>query len=144
MILLDANLLLYASVSDFSQHTRARRWFEDQVNGLARVGLPWMSLVAFLRISTNARVFPRPLPIEDAWSRVVEWLNIPVVWTPTETDRHAEVFGTLLRAAGATDNVVPDAHLAAIAIEHGLVLCSTDRDFARFRGLRWENPLQPD
>ena len=142
MILVDANLLLYATVADFPQHRRARSWLEDRLNGRPRVALPWASLLAFLRIATNARVFPRPLPIADAWRRVSEWLEAPVVWTPTETERHGEILGDLLVGSAAGDNLVPDAHLAALAIEHGLTLCSTDRDFSRFRGLRWENPLE--
>ncbi len=143
MILVDANLLLYATVSDFPQHGRARTWLEERLNGRPRVGLPWVSLVAFLRIATNARIFPRPFAIADAWQRVGAWLAIPVVWIPTETDRYAEILGDLLLATASTNELVPDAHLAALAIEHGLTLCSTDRDFSRFRGLRWENPLEP-
>lgn len=141
MILLDANLLLYATVSDFAQHAAARVWFDAQLNAAHRVGLPWVSLLAFVRISTNPRIFPRPLSIADAWRRVEGWLDLDTVWIPEPTERHREILARLLREASGLSRVVPDAHLAAIAIGHGLVLCSTDGDFARFDGLRWENPL---
>lgn len=141
MILVDANLLLYAKIADLPQHERAASWLEGQVRAASRIGLPWVSLVAFLRISTNARVFSRPLPVARAWEQVEEWLALPGVWVPEPTEQHGAVFGKLLRSAGATANLVPDAHLAAIALEHGLEVCSTDADFARFPGLRWRNPL---
>lgn len=141
MILIDANLLLYATISDYEKHAAARRWLEGRLNAPARVGLPWPSLLAFVRIATNARLFPRPLSVAEAWSRVVGWLALPNVWIPTETDQHAEILGSLLVEAGASGNLVPDAHLAALAIEHGLTLCSSDRDFTRFPSLRFENPI---
>lgn len=103
--------------------------------------MPWQSLVAFMRLSTNRRMFERPQTIAAAWSQVEEWLDRDVVWVPTPADRHREILGQLLQVAGQAD-LVPDAHLAALAIEHGLTLCSTDGDFARFPGLRWEDPLR--
>lgn len=139
MILLDANLLIYAHVESFSQHTSARAWLDARLSGGGRVGLPWPSLLAFLRIVTNPRVFERPEPMRDAWRQVEAWLDIDTAWIPEATERHREVIGHLL-ADGA--NLVPDAHLAALSIEHGLILCSTDGDFARFPGLRWQNPLK--
>ena len=141
MILLDANLLLYAHVSSFPQHVQARDWLDAQLSGNGPVGLPWPSLVAFLRIVTNPRVFERPEPMAEAWRQVHAWLDAEVVWIPQPTERHREVLGTLLTAAGVHANLVPDAHLAALAIEHGLLLCSTDGDFGRFTDLRWQNPL---
>jgi toxin-antitoxin system PIN domain toxin len=141
MILVDANLLVYAKVLGFPQHEPARRWLDDRLNGVERVGLPWPSLLAFLRLVTNPRVFERPLAPREAWSQVVEWLAQPTVWVPQPTERHHLVLGDLLSTTNVTANLVPDAHLAALAIEHGLVLCSSDGDFARFHGLRWENPL---
>lgn len=141
VILVDANLLLYATITDYSQHPDARQWLEAQLNAPARVGLPWVSLLAFLRIATNARLFPRPLAIGDAWSRVAEWLALPNVWVPTETDRHATILEDLLIQTASSAELVSDAHLAALAIGHGLTLCSTDRDFSRFHGVRRENPL---
>ncbi len=141
MILVDANLLLYARVSDFPQHEAARRWLDGRLNGPTRVGLPWPSLLAFVRLVSNPRSFRAPLLPADAWRQVEEWRGCPVAWTPEPTERHGEVLSRLLGQVGGRANLVPDAHLAALAMEHGLVLCSTDGDFARFPGLRWENPL---
>ncbi|MDX2171008.1 MAG: TA system VapC family ribonuclease toxin [Deltaproteobacteria bacterium] len=141
MILVDANLLLYATISDFEQHAAARDWLDARLNAPARVGLPWPSLLAFVRISTNARVFPRPLAVSVAWRRVTTWLDLPNVWTPEPTERHRELLDAFLTGPAGSSKLVSDAHLAAIAVSHGLLLCSTDGDFARFRPLRWENPL---
>jgi len=142
VILVDANLLLYAKICGYPQHSRAREWLDSKLNGSHRVGLPWPSLLAFLRISTNPRVFECPLPLGDAWQQVRSWLDLPKVWVPLATDRHAEVLEGVLADGEAGGNLVPGCHLAALAIEHGLVLCSADRDFSRFRDLRWENPLR--
>ena len=141
MILVDANLLVYAQVNSFAQHDAACGWLDAQLNGSSPVGLPWHSLFAFLRIVTNPRVFQRPESRVDAWKQVAAWLDCEVAWIPEPTDRHREVLGSLLAGAGMQANLVPDAHLAALAIEHGLILCSTDGDFGRFLNLRWENPL---
>jgi uncharacterized protein len=141
LILVDANLLVYAKVEDFPQHVASRTWLEGRLNGHTRVGLPWASLLAFVRLVTNPRIFDRPLPVGEAWTQVEEWLALPKVWVPLPTPQHADVLARLIHATGATGNVIPDAHLAAVAIEHGLVVCTTDGDFARFPGLRWENPL---
>jgi toxin-antitoxin system PIN domain toxin len=141
VILLDANLLIYAHVSSFPQHAPARSWLDAQLNGSGPVGLPWPSLVAFLRIVTNPRVFERPEPMADAWRQVHTWLEADVVWIPQPTERHREVLETLLTTADVQANLVPYAHLTALAIEHGLLLCSTDGDFGRFTDLRWQNPL---
>jgi toxin-antitoxin system PIN domain toxin len=141
LILVDANLLLYASISTFSQHEPSRDWLDDRLTGDARVGLPWASLLAFLRIATNPRVFERPLPMSRASEQVEAWLSCDVAWIPAPTQRHTSILRRLLNAPGVYGNLVPDAHLAAMAIEHGLELCSTDGDFARFEGLRWSNPL---
>ena len=141
MILVDANLLVYAHVESFPQHPQARSWLDDRLSGTGAVGLPWASLLTFLRIVTNPRVFERPEPISDAWRQVEAWLDVESVWTPSPGERHRAVLASLLAPGGLAANLVPDAHLAALAIEHGLVLCSTDGDFARFSGLRWRNPL---
>jgi toxin-antitoxin system PIN domain toxin len=140
-MLVDANLLLYAALEDFTQHRAAREWLDSQLNGPRRVGLPWPALLAFVRITTNARLFTSPLSTATAWNQVCDWLSCPVVWVPGPGDRHAEILGDLLVASKATGNLVPDAHLAALALEHGLTLCSTDRDFAAFAGLSWIDPL---
>ena len=141
MILIDANLLVYAHVRSFPQHARARDWLDTQLSRGAPVGLPWPSLLAFLRLVTNPRVFQQPEPMTSAWRQVVAWLGAEGAWIPQPTDRHREVLGALLAAASVHANLVPDAHLAALAIEHGLLLCSADGDFARFHELRWLNPL---
>jgi toxin-antitoxin system PIN domain toxin len=141
VILVDANILLYACNSATDQHTESRNWLDAKLNGTAPVGLPWTSVLAFLRIATNPRAFRRPLTIAAAWDQVSNWLSAETVWTPEPTERHREVFGQLLALPGIYGNLAPDAHLAALAIEHGLTLCSTDGDFARFPGLTWLNPL---
>jgi len=141
VILVDANILIYAHVASFSQHESARSWLDAQLNGSAGVGFPWHSLLGFLRLVTNQRVFQHPEPMEEAWRQVTEWLDCQVAWVPQPTERHREILGALLVDAGAHANLVPDAHLAALAIEHGLLLCSTDAHFARFPALRWQNPL---
>jgi len=141
VILVDANLLVYAHVASFQQHETAREWLDGKLNGAAPVGLPWESLLAFLRLVTNPRVFEHPEPAAAAWDQVAAWLDCANVWIPLPTENHRRVLGELLSATRANANLVPDAHLAALAIEHGLVLCSADGDFARFPGLRRENPL---
>jgi hypothetical protein len=141
LILVDANLLVYAHNRSFSQHDRARAWLDARLNGTTPVGLPWPSLLAFIRLMTNPRVLERPRSCTEAWSQAEAWLECPPVWIPLPTERHREVLGGLLRDAGTRASLVSDAHLAALALEHGLTLCSTDGDFARFPGLRWDNPL---
>ena len=141
MILVDANLLVYAHVDGFAEHGAARSWLDEQLSGTAGVGLPWVSLTAFLRLVTNPRVFERPESTGDAWRQVTDWLASDSAWIPEPTERHAEVLGTQLSVPGVLGNLVPDAHLAALAIEHGLELCSTDGDLARFPDLRWTNPI---
>ena len=141
MILLDANILLYARVESFEQHATARAWLDEQLNGITGVGIPWPTLLAFVRLISNRRVFERPLETKAAWLQVEQWLDCRPVWTPAPTERHREVMSSLVPSIGNRPNLVPDAHLAALAIENGLKLCSTDGDFARFPGLTWENPL---
>ena len=142
MRLVDANLLVYARVSSFPQHQAARSWLDGMLNGVDPLGLPWPSLLAFVRLVSNPRVFERPESISDAWQQVVIWLSASPVWIPRATDRHLEILSGLLDIGGLRSNHVPDAHVSALAIEHGLLLCSTDDDFARIPGLNWENPLQ--
>ena len=142
MILVDANLLVYAHVASFPLHERARTWLDDRINAAAPVGLPWPSLLAFVRIVSNPRVFDRPVAVSAAWRQVESWLATRSVWVPLPTERHQQVLAPLMTNAEGRANLVPDAHLAALAMEHGLVLCSTDGDFARFDGLEWQNPLR--
>jgi len=133
--LVDANESLYSQFVDFPQRVATRTWLESEMNSRGRVGIPWQSTLAFLRLSTNPRIFRRPLDVVAAWQKVTEWLEHPRVWIPEPGGGHAAILGPLLERARASANLVPDAHLAALAIEHGLTLCSADSDFARFPGL---------
>lgn len=141
MILIDANLLVYAFVADLEQHSAARSWLDATLNDPTPVGLPWPSLLSFTRLVSNPRVFSKPVPVARAWRQVEEWLGRPSAWIPTPTERHADTLRTLMPVVDRS-HLVPDAHLAALAIEHGLILCSTDGDFARFPSLRWTNPIR--
>lgn len=140
-MLVDANVLLFAVLERSAFHERARRWLADALSGPRRVGLPWFSLSAFLRIATNPRATDPALSPEEAWSTVEDWLASPNVWIPGPTERHAEVLGRFVRRYQLGGNLITDAQLAALAVEHGLILCSADTDFARFDEIRWENPL---
>ena len=142
MILIDANLLVYAHVSSLPQHLTAVSWLDTQFKANAIVGIPWQSLLSFARLVTNPRIFERPLPIQSAWKQVENWLNCPTVRTLVPGDRYREILGNLMRTSVDRANLIPDAQLAALAIENGFVLYSTDRDFARFPGLQWRNPLE--
>lgn len=106
------------------------------------MGLPWASLLGFLRSITNPLIFERPRSLTDAWGQVKSWLDCDPAWIPGPTEKHRQVLEPLLAMIGSRSNLVPDAHLAALALEHGLILCSTDGDFARFQTLRWEDPLR--
>lgn len=141
MILVDANLLLYAKIRDFPQHDAARAWLDERLNDVTGVGLPWQSLLAFVRLASNPRIFQRPLPASKAWAQVEAWLSCRNAWVPEPTQRHREILRSLLQSIGNRSNLIPDAHLAALAMEYGLILCSSDADFARFDGLRWRNPI---
>ena len=140
MILVDANLLIYAATT-CPQQERAREWLDGQLNSSIRTGLPWSSLLAFLRVATNRRLYNRPWPVDAAWEQVKDWLALPNVWVPLPTNQHPHALARMLGAAGDGGDLISDAHLAALAVEHGLTLCSTDGDFARFPGLKWLNPL---
>ncbi len=140
-MLLDANLLLYAVHEQADRHEAAVAWLTEQLNGSRRVGIPWSSIGAFMRIATHPRAFERPLSSATAWERVADWLAAPVVWTPAPGAQHARILGELVATYDLRGNLVPDAMLAALALEHGLTLYSSDTDFARFRELRWEDPL---
>jgi len=141
-MLLDANLLLYAVHQGAEQHERAAAWLTEQLNGPRRVGIPWQSINAFLRISTHPRAFERPLDPATAWERVTDWVTAPVAWVPEPGPEYRLILGELITTHELRGNLIPDAALGALAIEHGVTLISTDTDFARFRQLRWENPLR--
>jgi toxin-antitoxin system PIN domain toxin len=142
MILIDANLLIYAHVSSMPQHKVSAAWLDRHLNETSRVGLPWQSLLAFVRIVSNPRVFSKPLSPGKAFEQVLAWLELENVWTPGPTEKHAKILEGLLAGPAGASSLVPDAHLAALAMEHGLTLCSSDGDFYRFSGLRIENPLK--
>ncbi len=140
-MLLDANLLLYAVNKGDPRHPVALDWLEEQLNGTRRVGLPWLSVGAFLRISTHPRAWPRPLSPSAAWSVVEAWLDSPAAWVPSPEGRYSAILAGLIARHDVTGNLVPDAMLAALAMEHGLTVCSADSDFARFDEIAWTNPL---
>jgi uncharacterized protein len=140
MFVVDANVLLYAVNADSAHHRDARDWLDRVLAGPESVGLAWSVILAFLRLATHPVVFPRPLDAGDATRVVRGWLGSPVA-TPLEpTDQHLRILTRLLDEAGTAGNLVSDAHLAALAIEHDGTLVSYDADFSRFEGLRWQRP----
>lgn len=141
MRILDLNLLLYAIDERSPQHEKARPWFEETLSSTEEVGFPWIVLLGFLRISTNPAILEQPLGPEEALDYIDGWLGQPSATVLHPTERHAVQLRELLRPLGTAGNLTSDAHLAALAIEHGAELCSADTDFARFAGLRWHNPL---
>jgi uncharacterized protein len=142
VILVDANVLLYAEDQLSAHHGWAREWWDAQLSGVSPVCLCWPVMDAFIRIGTNPRVFEHPLSLGEALTRVQSWLDQPCTRVIHPTDRHWIVFQKLLIEGQAVANLVADAHLAALAIEHGCELISTDRDFSRFPGIKWRNPLK--
>lgn len=142
-MIVDANLLLYARNEADPRHDPARRWLEAALNGPTRVGLPWWSLTAFLRIATNPRAFAVPLTPREAWEQVEDWLQAPRAWRVQPTDNFPRVMGRLVQDYELRGPLVTDGQLAALAIDHGVPVASTDADFARFREVTWVNPLQP-
>lgn len=142
MIIPDVNLLLYAVISGFPQHSRARAWWEQAVNSPARIGLTHPAVFGFLRIATNARVLQSPLPIKDATSYVHEWLEQPNVDLLMPGTRHLTIALGLLEEIGTAGNLTTDVQLAAYAIEHRGEIHSNDTDFARFSTVKWINPLK--
>jgi toxin-antitoxin system PIN domain toxin len=141
LILVDANILLYAEDSLSPLHQQARVWWDDQLSQSEPVCLCWTVLSAFIRIGTNPRVFENPLSLEQAVDRVQSWLDQPCTRVIRPTEQHWTIFQQMLKDGQAVANLVTDAHLAALAIEHGCELASTDSDFARFPKLKWINPL---
>lgn len=139
-VLVDANVLLYAVDEASPFHAPARQWLEAALNGPSRVGLPWSSLLAFVRIATNPRALERPLSPSAAWRHVERWLDAPAAWLPEPGRGHRELLGRLIVDLDLRANLVADAALAALCLEHGLTMISADSDFARFPGLSWRNP----
>lgn len=141
MILVDANVLLYAYHPQAAQHDACREWLERTLNGNEQVGLAWLTLLAFIRIATNPRVFEQPLSIDEAITIVDAWITRPQVILLTPGERYWSLFRACLRSGQATGPLAMDAALAALALEHGAMLSTTDRDFVRFEGLRLINPV---
>jgi hypothetical protein len=140
-VLVDANLLLYATDSGSPFHGPAAAWLTRVLNGDRRVGLPWQSLAAFVRVSTHPRISRRPLTIDEAWTIVEGWQAVGATWHPNPGPGHGRILGDLLRSRQVAGNLVPDAQLAALALEHGLTVYSADTDFARFPEVTWVNPV---
>jgi toxin-antitoxin system PIN domain toxin len=141
VILVDANVLLYAYHPRAREHDAARRWLEVALAGPELVRFAWLTLWAFLRLSTNTRIFERPLSASEAAAAVAAWLAQPCAGILEPGERHWAILQELMRAGQATGPLVMDAAIAALAIEHGAVLQTTDRDFARFAALKWRNPI---
>jgi toxin-antitoxin system PIN domain toxin len=141
VILVDANLLLYAYHPRSNQHVAARKWLEQVLAGPELVRFAWMTIWAFLRIATNPRAFERPLSLDEATAAAKAWLDQPCAGIVEPGERHWEILLDVAAAGQVVGPLITDAALAAIAIEHGAVLHTTDRDFARFEGLKWMNPL---
>ncbi|NGZ09798.1 MAG: type II toxin-antitoxin system VapC family toxin [Nitrospira sp. LK70] len=143
MILVDANLLLYAYHPRSEQHEASKAWLESTLSGTELVRFAWLTLWAFLRISTNPRAFEHPLTSTEAEAAVATWLSQPQVGIVEPGDRHWDILQGLMQKGQTVGPLVMDAVLAAIALEHGAILYTTDRDFSRFPGLKWTNPLIP-
>jgi toxin-antitoxin system PIN domain toxin len=141
VILPDVNLLIYAHDTAARSHDAAREWWDGALSGDEPVAVAWVTLLAFVRLTTKRAVFEEPFSVEEAVHRVEAWLAQPNVRMVQPGHRHAELLFRYLRALGAGGNLTTDAHLAALAVEHGCTLHSTDADFARFPGLDWRNPL---
>ena len=142
MKLLDVNLLIYAVDEQARDHEATLRWFEEVLSGTETVAFAWFALLGFLRITTRSQGARDPWPIESALDEIQRWLAQPVATVVHPTNRHAAVLRDLLAPLGAGGNLTSDAHLAALAIEHGATLCSHDADFSRFAGLSWVDPLR--
>src|ERR1700752_4088951 len=143
MRLIDLNILIYAMDQSSARHEAARDWLDETLSGSDTVAFAWQVVVGFVRLSTRAALFRRPLTVDESFDVVDGWLAQPCVTVVHPTDRHAIVLRGLLSPLGAAGNLASDAHLAALAIEHGAELCSTDVDFSRFSGVRWVDPLRP-
>ena len=141
MILPDINLLIYAHDPRAAHHQRALQWWNQCLQGHEGAALAWVVILGFVRIATHPKVSARPMTVEDAIGRVEEWLSMPHIHLIHPAKSHFQTWSSLLRGVGTAGNLTTDAHLAALAIERGLILQTTDADFARFPGLKWNNPL---
>ena len=140
MILPDVNVLVHAHNLDSPVHHRARSWWDACLAGTQGIGLPWVTLLGFIRITTSRRILVRPLPVHEVLDRIESWLQLPHAHTPHPSDRHFEGIRQAFEHLGTAGNLTTDAHLATLAVQRGYILYSTETDFARFPGLRWVNP----
>jgi len=138
----DLNLLIYAVDETSPRHDRARHWLEEALSGTEEVAFAWLVIVGFIRLTTNPQIFEQPLETEAALDYVEGWLSQPPATVINPSQRHVSLLRDLLDPVGTAANLTSDAHLAALAIEHGAELLSCDTDFARFEGLRWRDPLR--
>jgi len=141
VILLDANILLYAYDRGSIHNEFMKAWLDDRLNGVAKVGIPWATTLAFARIVTNPRIYTSPVASSTAWQQARAWLSAPAAWVPQPTERHIDMIDRIISSTSVQANDIPDVHLGALAIEHGLKLCSTDADFAKYADVTWINPL---
>ena len=144
MIIVDVNLLVYAVNTLSTHHRDAKKWWEDVLSRGETIGLPWTTILGFIRLTTRSGIGMTAVPIGEAFDVVEDWLKVPTVSIVEPGARHLLILRTLLMQARTAGNLTSDAHLAALAIEHNAELCSSDRDFAKFRGLRWRDPLTDD
>lgn len=140
-MIVDANILLYAVDEDSPHHGRALAWLATALTGVVRVGLPWQTVGAFIRIATHPRVARRPLTVAEAWSLVDSWLDSPVAWVPAAGERTLRIHRDLMMRHHLGSGMTVDAQLAALAVEHGVPVVSADSDFARFAEITWVNPV---
>lgn len=141
-MLLDANVLLYSVDEESHFHEPARHWITGALNGPQRVAIPWTSLWAFVRIVTNPRALANPLTPPQAWEHVEDWRNAPATWIPSPGPGHAAILKDLITRYDLRGNLVSDAVIAALCLEHGVAVVSADSDFARFPEVTWINPLR--
>ncbi len=141
MILVDANLLIYAIDADSHHHRASRKWLEQTLSGTTSVGLPYIVVLAFLRLTTRSGIMRNPLPSDDALAYVDSWLKQPYVTTIGPGETHWPILRNLLHASGTAGNLTSDAHIAALALEQGATIYSADSDFKRFIGVRHVNPI---
>ena len=140
MVLVDANVLLYAVNRDSDHHEAARRWLDGALVGGGAVGMSWIVLLAFIRIATHPKILPHPMDTTDAVAQVEAWLAMPAAVLVDPSSRHLALLGGLLAATATGGNLVNDAHLAALAVERDAVVVTFDRDFGRFDGVRHQIP----